>query len=183
MTDKTIIEFLRESNAIECVYDYDSLERAKSAWVHLSQFDELTVKNILSVHYILMINHLRIKDRGKFRREEVIIAGRMGKAAWQVPSVMDGWILQANRDRTWDEIKRSHVLYEKIHPFTDGNGRTGRIFMNWQRVKNGWPILVIKESEKQEYYKWFRMLQKRLEVADAPQTNIVRSKPSEQPAG
>ena len=51
--------------------------------------------------------------------------------------------------------KASHIAYERIHPFIDGNGRTGRMFMNWQRLKAGLPILVIKEKEKQEYYKWF----------------------------
>jgi Fic family protein len=49
-----------------------------------------------------------------------------------------------------------HVQYEKIHPFVDGNGRTGRIFMNWWRINNGLPILVIHEGKEQwEYYKWF----------------------------
>jgi len=48
-----------------------------------------------------------------------------------------------------------HINFEKIHPFIDGNGRIGRMLLNWQRVKLGLPVLVIKESEKQEYYKWF----------------------------
>jgi len=52
-------------------------------------------------------------------------------------------------------IQLDHITFEKIHPFIDGNGRIGRIFMNWQRKKAGLPILVIKEAEKQKYYDWF----------------------------
>lgn len=53
-------------------------------------------------------------------------------------------------------MKNHHVEYEIIHPFVDGNGRTGRMFMNWERLKGGLPILVIHEGEEQqEYYKWF----------------------------
>jgi Fic family protein len=37
----------------------------------------------------------------------------------------------------------------------DGNGRIGRILLNWQRRYWNLPILIIKESEKEEYYKWF----------------------------
>ena len=54
-----------------------------------------------------------------------------------------------------DKITENHVKFESIHPFVDGNGRTGRLLMNWIRIKIGLPILVIKESEKFEYYKWF----------------------------
>lgn len=52
-------------------------------------------------------------------------------------------------------IKKQHVDFEVIHPFVDGNGRMGRILMNWTRIKVGLPILIIREREKQQYYRWF----------------------------
>ncbi len=58
--------------------------------------------------------------------------------------------------------KMLHVEYERIHPFVDGNGRTGRMFMNWWRMKNGLPVLVIHEGEEQmDYYQWFKDSQDR----------------------
>jgi fido (protein-threonine AMPylation protein) len=54
-------------------------------------------------------------------------------------------------------IKRWHIQFEKIHPFEDGNGRTGRILMNIQRLKIDLPILIIHEGREQyNYYKWFK---------------------------
>jgi len=52
-------------------------------------------------------------------------------------------------------IKEQHIAFETIHPYEDGNGRMGRLILNWQRVHCGLPILVIKDSEKNLYYQWF----------------------------
>ncbi len=54
-------------------------------------------------------------------------------------------------------IKNSHIFFEKLHPFEDGNGRTGRILMNLQKLNEELPLLIIHEGEEQmEYYKWFK---------------------------
>lgn len=48
-----------------------------------------------------------------------------------------------------DIIKRVaifHADFEKIHPFPDGNGRTGRLLMNFELMKDGFPITIIKKG-------------------------------------
>lgn len=50
------------------------------------------------------------------------------------------------------DIAEFHVKYEKIHPFQDGNGRTGRIIMFKECLKNNIMPFIIEDKNKQEYY-------------------------------
>jgi len=87
----------------------------------------------------------------------------MPKPSGAIRHLMGVWLemmdagIKTKLNNSYKEVlsKKLHVHYEAIHPFIDGNGRTGRMFMNYWRVKVGLPILVIKELERHEYYEWF----------------------------
>ncbi len=54
-----------------------------------------------------------------------------------------------------EALSRLHVLFEAIHPFPDGNGRVGRILLNYVAVSLGWPPIIIKGTEagdRERYY-------------------------------
>lgn len=149
-------KFLKESNKIECVYDDDSYAQAKEAWEFLKGKNRLTISIVLKVHKILMLNQdIFSSEKGYFRKRQVWVGRRACLAYPQILNAMHQWVKQANKDKTWDEIKKSHIIYETIHPFIDGNGRTGRLFMNWARVKNNLGIKIIYNKYKHLYYKWF----------------------------
>lgn len=154
-TKKEIAEFLRESNAIEQVYDDDSLEQAHLAWEYLMMQDTLTPDVVKNTHAILMKNQdLLESEKGQFRTCAVYIGGREGMPWTLLEGAISNWCNE-NLGRKTD--KELHVMYEAIHPFIDGNGRTGRLFMNWLRLKRKMPILIIHEGEEQwDYYQWFR---------------------------
>lgn len=155
-----INEFLKESNAIEGVFDEQSLVDALKAWQYIEKQKKLSLPNVLETHKILMRNQsLDKRWKGKLRTVPVWIGLREGSNWRTLPYNIMNWIDKANRIKTINEIKQDHVEYEDLHPFADGNGRTGRIFMNWQMIKNGFDILIIKEEERQEYYTWFNLLQ------------------------
>jgi Fic family protein len=48
---------------------------------------------------------------------------------------------------------RAHFMFEKIHPFGDGNGRVGRLLMNWILWKKGYPMLILEYRRRKAYYK------------------------------
>ena len=111
------------------------------------------------LHQPLMTYHI-----GYFRDCEVRIGGRYGEPYQLVPGLIDVWCKTVNDGgrkifgkfikMDWKDL---HVWYEEIHPFADGNGRTGRMFMNWHRLKVGLPLLIIHKGEEQfSYYEWFK---------------------------
>ena len=153
MTEKQITEFLIQSNYIENERTQQAHDDARVAWDYLVQTDELTSFTLRETHRFLL-RHIDPDIAGRYRDVGVMVGGRLCPQAFFVPVMVDRQ-LKINPSG-WDEIKEWHTEFEFIHPFRDGNGRTGRIIMNWHRVKQGLPLLVIHEGEEQmEYYEWF----------------------------
>lgn len=167
-TKKQVIEFLSESNAIEGVFDDGSLDQARKAWDFLIKQPKLTVAVILQTHKIMAKGSaLKENEIGFFRRVPVYIGGHEAVDSTKIPDLIDSWLLDVETSikipgQDGNNIKLDHIEYERIHGFCDFNGRTGRIFMNWQRVRAGLPLLVIKADwpenpgEQRSYYSWFR---------------------------
>ena len=161
-----VLEFLRESNAIEGVYDEDSFLQAQPAWEYLMTEKELTHGVLLKTHKILMLNQkgLYPNERGYFREVPVYIGGKEALKAPFIRIALTAWLEAMNmsmrNESSIEALERRskglHVEYEGIHPFVDGNGHTGRMFMNWWRLTNGVPLVIIREDMRHEYYKWFQ---------------------------
>ncbi len=150
---------LNESNKIEDVFDEDSLRQALYAWKYLETQKEINTGIVLKTHKILMLHQdLMPNERGYFRRVPVWIGGKEAPNFTNIPNAMAQWVdvVNANVQAKIPSWKTQHIMFEKIHPFVDGNGRIGRIFMNWQRVKVGLPIKVIEASKRDKYYRWFK---------------------------
>ena len=58
-----------------------------------------------------------------------------------------------------------HAKFENIHPFADGNGRTGRLAMNYLLVLHGHPPVIIHEEDRREYYDALEAWDTRQELA------------------
>lgn len=158
--------FLWESNAIEDEWSEEAFEDAKKAWGYMSKQKKFYPDVVRETHRILM-QRVWPEIAGEWRSEDVFIGGQ--RKRFQSHARFDHEILhlgvkmrtsvpELNIDKDVFS-KKYHVAYEDVHPFRDGNGRTGRIFYNWHRLQLGLPIHVIHHgAEQQEYYNWFRQV-------------------------
>lgn len=163
--DGLLDHFLHESNAIEDVHDIESLDRARDAWEWLMQREKITGQVVRHVHKILAPNGLAKNEIGTYRKCGVMVAGEVLLPHTEVADAIREWCKFMNAtavnptpEQAAAFAQYEHVRYEKIHPFLDGNGRTGRMFLNWHRVKKlGLPIFVVHAgTEQYAYYKWFK---------------------------
>ena len=53
---------------------------------------------------------------------------------------------------TVERASRLHTDLVKIHPFIDGNGRTARVLLNFELIKDGYPIVIIRNKDRARYY-------------------------------
>ena len=54
-----------------------------------------------------------------------------------------------------EKLADLHIEFENIHPFIDGNGRTGRLIINLELMKLGYPPIDIKFTDRMRYYDAF----------------------------
>ena len=93
---------------------------------------------------------------GEYKKHDYVTGKEeIGAAPEDVKEEMDE-LLEEMQDITEDIVLKAaayfHVKFENIHPFADGNGRTGRLVMNYILVINGHPPIVIHEEDRKTYY-------------------------------
>ena len=120
---------------------------------------ELTMEHILLLHRMLMGN---IDDgiAGRLRRkgEYVRVGTHIAPAPEHVESMLEELLIEYSSDHATyftDKIARFHLQFETIHPFCDGNGRIGRVIIQYQLMRLGFSSLMVRDKEKQIYYRSF----------------------------
>ncbi len=128
----------------------------------LSHEDDISRKFIYQLHSMVMKDTIspEFKEQiGNYRNVQVFIRG----LDWTPPNPKDvpsdmktllTWYSK-NKDNVHPLITAIyfHVGFEVIHPFIDGNGRVGRLLLNFILHKNGFPMVNIPNKEKHEYYR------------------------------
>ena len=150
------MDWIRESNLIEGIDDPKEDARCFKVWCEL-QRKKWSVATVLWIHRRIMFV-LNRSIAGKLRQCSVRVGGYIAPDYLEVPDRLSAWVWWGELTHTqgWEEIRWAHILFEKIHPFEDGNGRVGRMLMNWQRKKAGLEPLLIEARNRHDYYAWLR---------------------------
>lgn len=141
-------------------YEVDNHQQTFEYMIDLIEnHEKLSISIIKTIHEKLTdrLQH----DKGKFKVDENYIKGTDFSTAQpeKVPHLMEQLIGNLsyrieNSDSKDDVLKailETHIQFEKIHPFSDGDGRTGRMVMNYSLLENNFPPFVIKKDNRNEY--------------------------------
>ena len=142
---REIYEAINHKKALELVF--------KNLQSH-DGFDEKFIKKLNET-----INR-DIKYTEGYRTVQVFIRGseHIPPVPEKIPNLMNYFVYNYNHDEEdiFTKIARYHIEFEKIHPFEDGNGRTGRLLLNYELLKNNIPPVVIIKEDRVKYFEFLK---------------------------
>lgn len=159
-TEKILLDMEVARNvSLREVYEAKNLARVIGYIRNKSQETEVNRELILFLHQML-IGGIDDKIAGRFRGpgEYVRVGTHIAPASEQVERLIGSIITEYTSDLAayfLDKIAKFHLDFETIHPFCDGNGRIGRVLVSFQLQRLGFPMIIIRDREKKEYYKSF----------------------------
>ncbi len=148
---KSLQDHLEAKNHHEALHFlYDLIEHEKRHTVS---------EHLLRSLQKLIVRDLDDEDAGNYRKGSVMITGSKHKPpeAFEVAHLMrDLFVWIKKNTKKLHSVELAALAHHKlvhIHPFTDGNGRTARLFMNLILMQNGYPLVVILKNDRQKYYR------------------------------
>lgn len=182
LKEEFVVEYTYNSNAIEgntltlretdlvlrgLTINQKPLKDHMEAVGHKEAFDfvsELVKENVpISESIIKQIHSLVLadkrEDRGIYRRVPVRILGAQHEPVqpYLIEPKMEQLLhdYAESKEHIVTKLARFHIEFEGIHPFIDGNGRTGRLLVNLELMKEGYPPIDIKFADRVSYYNAF----------------------------
>lgn len=119
-------------------------------------FSERVIKKI----HEMLLDRIQF-DKGQFKATQNAIIGATFETAkpHEVPNLILQWIdntlyrlgIAKNIDDVAEVLAESHIQFERIHPFSDGNGRTGRMISIFLALMTGYAPIVVKVDDRALY--------------------------------
>jgi len=160
-TEKILLEMeLSRNVSVREVFEAKNLARVIICKRAKAKTEPLSGELILLLHQMLM-GGIDDSIAGRFRQkgEFVRVGPHIAPAPEHVERMMEEILFVYENDMDGyflDKIARFHLDFETIHPFCDGNGRMGRVIINFQLLALDFPRVIIRNKEKQAYYQALR---------------------------
>jgi Fic family protein len=162
--EKFLQEFITESNLIEgitreriqTIYEgykepeWDGHYNALNYMMENQFQKNIDTNDIKNMHKLMM--HDLLNNAGEYRKGIIHIGKKGGPHARHVNKLMNELENRIVDDMNYNDIFNIHYMFENIHPFSDGNGRTGRLLLNWLTLKNFNEFNIITADHRKEYY-------------------------------
>lgn len=119
----------------------------------------LTESVIRQIHSLVLMGDAA--NRGIYRSVPVRILGALHEppqpylVAPQMEALLQDYAMQKQQAHIIEAVSEFHLRFEGIHPFIDGNGRTGRLILNFELMKAGLLPVNIKFGDRRKYYDCF----------------------------
>lgn len=158
-TEKILLEMeLSRDVSLREVFEAKNLARVIG--YKRDKYQEKLTKELILLLHKMLIGGIDDNIAGRFRKEgEYVRVGTyIAPAPENVERMIDSILAEYAGDVNSyfiDKIAKFHLDFESIHPFCDGNGRMGRVLTNLQLLQFGFPRIIIRDKEKDVYYKAF----------------------------
>lgn len=139
---------------LEAINHKDAIEFLEETISKKEELSELFIKELHSI----VLGEIDKENAGRYRKENVIISGakHIPPESALVPECMEKLMMRyINWKEKYHPIIVASLLHSEfvnIHPFVDGNGRTARILLNFELMKEGYLPIIIKKSDRFKYY-------------------------------
>ncbi|KVL85411.1 Fic family protein [Burkholderia stagnalis] len=138
---------------VEATNHHDAIVYVEDIVSKAETLSEWQIRNIHS----LVLKGIETEEAGRYRRENVVIAGASNTPPdfMHLPAEMAALIDWYEATGDMHSVERAaelHTRFVKIHPFVDGNGLTGRLLLNFELTKAGYPPAVIRKEDRLAYY-------------------------------
>lgn len=159
-TEKILLEMEISRNVnLREVFEAKNLARVMGYIRTKAIKEEMSAELILLLHRML-VGNIREEIAGRFRsgQEYVRVGTHIAPAPEHIGRMIESIIVEYSSEHDAyfaDKLAKFHLDFETVHPFIDGNGRIGRVLINYQLYKLGFPTIIIRDKEKKSYYRAF----------------------------